>query len=68
MSEKPEQSDIHVRLPLAQPMDTGELFSEFRTALVKTLTITRKIGQGSATYNGRFRAQVTRILRSLKVR
>ena len=53
---------------LVQPVDTGDLFSELRTELVKTLALVRKIGQGSATYNGHFLAHVTRRLRALKAR
>ena len=33
---------------LAQPVDIGDLFGELRAALVKTLALVRKIGQGSA--------------------
>ena len=53
---------------LVQPVDTGDLFSELRTELVKTLALVRKMGQGSATYNGHFLAHVTRRLRVLKGR
>ena len=53
---------------LVQPVDTGDLFGELCTALVKTLALVRKIGQGSATYNGHFLAHVTRRLRALKAR
>ncbi len=51
---------------LVQLVDTGDLFSELKAELVKTLALVHKIGQGSVTYNGHFLAHVTRRLRTLR--